>query len=312
VPLRSPILEPVADLQPTRVDDEVETKRRSVLKSLAGSAFFLGSLAAVAGVVLVVVEPPGNSTRGEAVAFGLFALLWSGLWFLGGKGALAGRRWAVVLILVLACINLLGAFVNFINGARFISVVAFLLNAGILTQTDQVFRLDRKRRWTVAANPEIGRAAERGDVVGLVRVLRRDNKDEARAALLALERLGERAAPAVPQLIELVERKVPPEPWQSDRCLVCRKELTVWNKGLGSQLCNGCGQRIQLMKQNPDAVDPSLSELAARVLGGIGPTALTAIPVLERVSRSIDPSLSRAAGEALRQIQGHSSRRVEA
>jgi hypothetical protein len=47
----------------------------------------------------------------------------------------------------------------------------------------------------------------------------------------------------------------------------------------------------------------SLSELAASVLGHIGPAASAAIPIPQSASRSPDPCFSRAAVEALQQIE---------
>ena len=283
---------------PAPADDEadLETKYRRALQQLGGSALALAALCALAAAILIL-------TGGDE-GLGLLALLFCALWSLGGAALLCRRIWGLWVVAAVAVLNLLGAFISLTQGALVPALIGFSVNGGILTQAALVEQLSTKRRWSsLSARPELRDAAEQCDVAPLVRALRQARGNDLRAALAALGKMGPAAAPAVPDLMEVVLRRAPPEEGGKGLCQLCGKKLTLWNRDMTTPFCRVCFVYFSARRQDAVGANPSPSELAATVLGRIGPAARQAAGVLERVSRSPEPHLRQAAVEALRRIQ---------
>jgi hypothetical protein len=119
-----------------------------------------------------------------------------------------------------------------------------------------------------------------------------------------LGEIGDAARATVPGLLEIALRRAPPDDSEKNLCQLCRRKLRFGNRALRKQLCGPCAVRLDALKQRPQEVPESLSELAVKALARIGPAAHEAVPALERLTRSVDPNLRWAAKDALQPIRG--------
>jgi len=125
----------------------------------------------------------------------------------------------------------------------------------------------------------------------------------AAAAAMALGSIGAPARGAVPRLTELLQSADPhlrirsaEALWRIDRqtnliLAVMIQELDEWSKGPSA-----------LVEYAEDRHGQSRQQIAARILGEIGPSAREAIPVLQTLQRSAFDEQRRAATEALEKI----------
>jgi ribosomal protein S27E len=305
-PAPEPIAKPVRSISkspPSKVAksdpfaDQTQ-KYHQALNQLSGSAFFFAGLSAILGVVLLFADRDG------AIAFAALLLISAALWGTGAIRLRAKQFWAVILVGILAGLNFLGGIISLLGGGfSFPVLIGLVINGGVLTLAQNAIRLRSQNRWNPDQHPEMQDLVEDGDLDALLTELRDGNRNDKRKALRAIAALGPKAVPATPALIELVKRAAPPQPWETDRCEICKDKLTVWNRSLGRQLCASCGKRLMAMRQNPDDVDPSLAEMAADALGQIGPRAAEAVPALDEVKTSKDFRLQQAATRAIRAIR---------
>jgi hypothetical protein len=256
------------------------------------------------GYVLSAEELPAGAI-GLLVGLVLSTGVWVGL----AAAVRQGASWAVVAVIVWEGLLLLsviiGAFLEMeaTHGSPWRHGWMLLLHVTVLTLAGRVANcqaaLARRRRWGLDAHAGLAEMVGRRDFASLVGILRGGENDMKRAVILALGGLGSEAAGAVPALIEVVQERLPPEEWETDLCEVCRMELTIWNRHLGAQMCQQCSGRLLLIQEEPERIDPTVSEMAAVALGCVGPAAAPAAPVLRRAARSKDPGLSKAASDAL-------------
>lgn len=286
---------------PTIEGRELAEGCRKAFNGLAASAFFLAGLAAVAGGVLLLADPPRAVSHETARGVGMVALVAALVWFAVGFGSLSKHRWAVYLAIVFAGLNLVGGVISLGEGLNFSIVAGLLVNFGVLTQAEKALKLAKRSRWNLVERPDFQCLVAKCDVDALLHVLHHGGLVDQRLALQALGSLGKVAA--VPKLVEVVLQRVPPRPDETDCCRVCRRKLRAWNRDMGKQLCGKCARQLRLLQQNPENVPPSPSQLAAEALGRIGPAAHSATPVLQRARQSADPRLRQAARWALNRIQ---------
>jgi hypothetical protein len=302
-PLRRPLGGPAAAPAPDKGESELENKLRRAYQQLGGSALCLAVLCAVVALILIA------SREGAPLGVGL--LVYCCVWSLGGAAALRRKAWGAWLVAAVAGVNWLGSFITLFQGGVVPAVISLVVNGGVLTQAALVADLSRKRRWSsLSAHPEMRSAAEQGDLAPLLRVLRRGRGNDLRAALAALGNMGPAAAPAVPDIVQVLLRRAPPVDGDKSVCHLCGVKLSLWNRDLTTNFCRGCFVYFSGRQQDQVGVAPSPSEVAAEVLGRIGPAARPAVEALERVARSPEPHLRRAAEEALRRIQDDGRRQT--
>lgn len=141
-------------------------------------------------------------------------------------------------------------------------------------------------------------------------------------AALALGRLGPDAAPAIPALVEALQRETTHRPLRTpaSAALALREIGPAAVPALTELLTHPradvrIGAAIALARQGPHAqaavprliamlgeADSELRQAAAGALGGIGPEARAAVPALEAAYQEPDEFLRDAAGQALDRI----------
>jgi HEAT repeat protein len=141
-------------------------------------------------------------------------------------------------------------------------------------------------------------------VPALVEDLTPESSGRAAWAALVLAGIGEDAKVAVPRLIELthdddvnVRLRAAEALWRLDRRTnavlpVMVAELTDWSKDHNA-----------LLGRTSDEQDQSRQEVAAEVLGEIGPAAKEAVPLLRMMLRSSFDSQKESAAKALEKIE---------
>lgn len=291
------------------VDRKLPDELRAASAHLAYTCFGISLFGILGGAMLLFSDPPHGigisdtqvNAAQAARAWGWAAITVGAIWIVIGALVKSQIRLGVYGAASFALINLLGFFSQLLHGLDVRVVAGMLLHLAVLSHVDTIRTLWKRGRWDLLGRPDVQMHLDRQDLKSLLTMLANGSTNDQRAAMQAIRSMGADAQPAVPYLIEAVTSGSPPDSPKSDLCANCGRRVTLWNRSFGSDICGKCKNDLQAIRHQR-GLPPSLAQLAAEALGGIGPAAESAVPALLHARHSRDRRLHEAANCALSHI----------